>query len=329
MAERQRTPDEIRREIEQTRADMDDKVQALGERVSPGMIIDQVWDRVKSGEAAASFGEVVKEHPLPSLLMGLGLGWLVYERSSMSDGAKLRRKYGDIGPGTYAPAEGRVGPYTGEQLGFTDPDAGFGEKARELLSGERMQEARGRASELTHRALEGVGDVSHRAQDTASELTHRAREKASELTHRARDTASELSQRGRDAMSRTYHEQPLALGAVTLGLGLASGLMMPSTRFEDEAIGRRADSLKQEVRRTGGETLESAKRVAKEAGNSARDLIEREGIVDEIKEKARRIAEEAEHAAREAADREGLNAEGLKNRARSAAESVRDPSSRS
>ena len=125
-------------------------------------------------------------------------------------------------------------------------------------------------------------------------------------------------------MGRTFDEQPLALGAVTFGLGLASGLMVPATRFEDETIGHRADHLKDEVRRTGSETVESAKRVAQEAKHTALDVIEREGVIDDLKEKARHIAAETRDAASRAADREGLNAEGLKSRTRSAAERMRD-----
>jgi hypothetical protein len=93
--------------------------------------------------------------------------------------------------------------------------------------------------------------------------------------------------------------------------------MVPSTRFEDERVGRKADHVKAEVRRTGSETLESAKRVAEEAKDTARDLIEREGVIDDLKEKARHIADETRTAASRAAEREGLTAERIMNRARS------------
>jgi len=329
MVEHQRTPDEIRLEIERTRADMDETVQAIGERVSPGQIVDQLWGRLRGGEAARSLADVVKEHPMPALLMGLGLGWLVYERGSASDGDKLRRKYGDIGPGTYAAAEGRVGPYTGEQALATDTGDGLGDRARGALSS--VRETASNVGEKVSGAVAAVGErantVRERVQSTgerAGERAHHLRERTGERMQHARERVGELSHRARDGVASAYDEQPLALGAVAFGLGLASGLMVPSTRLEDETLGRRSDLLKEEVKRTGSETLESAKRVAGEAKGAARDLIEREGFIDDLKDKARHVVDETRNVARDAAEREGLSAEGLKDRTRSSAQRIRE-----
>jgi hypothetical protein len=333
MAERQRTPEEIRRDIERTRADMDETVQAIGDRMSPGQIIDQVWDKVRSGDAAASFGQVVKEHPMPALLMGLGLGWLVYERNSMTEGERLRRKHGEVGPGTYAPAEGRVGPYTGEELGLGETSDGFGDRARSALAsvkdaasnvGEKLSGAAASVGERVGSVRESTSERTSQLRESTSERMHHMRERADELKARtgervqhARQRAGELSHRAKDGVSRAYDEQPLALGAVAFGLGLASGLVVPSTRWEDETVGRKAEHLRGELKRTGSETLESAKRVAEEAKNTARDVIEREGVLDDLKEKAKHIAEETRTAAARAADREGLSTESIMQRARS------------
>jgi hypothetical protein len=301
--------------------------------MSPGQIIDQVWDKVRSGDAAASFGQVVKEHPMPALLMGLGLGWLVYERNSMTEGEKLRRKHGELGPGTYAPAEGRVGPYTGEQLGLGETGDGFSDKARSALSGvkdaassvgEKLSGAVASVGERVSSVRESTGERTSQLRESTSERMHHVRERAGELRARtgervqhARERAGELSHRAKDGVSRAYDEQPLALGAVAFGLGLASGLVVPATRWEDETVGRKSEHLRGELKRTGSETLESAKRVAEEAKNTARDVIEREGVIDDLKEKARHIAEETRTAASRAADREGLNTESIVQRARS------------
>lgn len=344
MADRQRSSEEIRAEIERTRADMDQTVEQIGYRLSPGQIVDQMWDRVRAGDAAHSVMDVVRDHPVPSMLMGLGLSWLMYEKTSTSDGERLRRKYGDIGPGTYAPAEGRVGPYRGEDFDFqTDDGSGVADRARSAVSsvrdgastaahavGDAASSARESVSDAASSVRESVSGARERMggkvddlRTRAGEARGRAGERLGQARARASERASDLSHRARDTASRTYDEQPLALGALAFGLGLASGLAVPSTAFEDRAVGERADRLKEEARRTGSEAVEGVRRVATEAQHAARDAISREGVVEELKDKARMVAQEAKQAARDAIERDGV-ADTLKNRVKSIARETRD-----
>src|SRR5689334_10264661 len=90
----ERSADEIRREIERTRSEMDRTVGALGDKLSPGRIMDDLYLKFRS-EGGAALGDAIKSHPLPFTIMGLGLGWLAYEQS---------RRNGHVGPGTYGRA---------------------------------------------------------------------------------------------------------------------------------------------------------------------------------------------------------------------------------
>lgn len=334
MADHHRSSEEIRADIERTRADMDETVERIGYKLSPGQIVDQVWDRVRAGDAAHSIMDVVKEHPVPSMLMGLGLSWLMYERTSTTEGDKLRRKYGDIGPGTYDRADGRVGPYRGDEFEFDTDDGqpGMADRARSALSsakdtassavehvGDAAQSVRERVSGVRERAGERLDDLRTRA----GEVRERTGERASALRMQASERASDLSRRARDTAANAYEEQPLALGAVAFGLGLASGLAVPSSRFEDRLVGERSDRVKDEARRTGSEALQGAKRVASEAQHAAREAMTRQGVVDELKSKARMVAQEAKQAAMDAIERDGV-ADTLKNRVRSIAHTTRD-----
>lgn len=104
----QRTSEEIRRDIEHTRASMDRTVERIGGRLSPGELFEEALSMVK-GEGRGA-GDVVREHPVPLALMGLGLAWLAIERAT-------DRGHPHVGPGTYERAEGRVGPYRGDAIG--------------------------------------------------------------------------------------------------------------------------------------------------------------------------------------------------------------------
>ncbi|HSJ16314.1 MAG TPA: DUF3618 domain-containing protein [Longimicrobiales bacterium] len=346
MAERQRSADEIRQDIERTRADMDETVNAIGQRLSPGQIVDELWGRVRHSDAPGAIGDVVREHPLPLALVGIGLTWLAYDRATESDGDRLRRKHGEVGPGTYERAEGRVGPYRGDELGYGDGDDGsavadrvrdaahgVGDRVRSATddiregassAGSKVSRVASGAKEKLSGAASSVGDRTSDARAWASERLHAAGEAAGQARHRA----GELAGRARHGVEQKIDDQPLAMGAVAFGLGLASGLAVPSTRWEDERMGRTADRIKEEARRTSRDAAEGAKRVAAETKDAVVDVVEREGLKDELKERVRYVADEAVDAAkqtvRESVDRERLSGEGIRDRAREAAERVRE-----
>src|SRR4030095_16631120 len=97
----ERSSEEIRREIERTRSQMDEAVEAIGEKLSPGRFVDELWLRAQT-EGAAAFTNTMRDHPIPFALVGLGLGWLVMEQARGRNGGA-----GDgVGPGTYERAEG-------------------------------------------------------------------------------------------------------------------------------------------------------------------------------------------------------------------------------
>lgn len=334
MAERQRSADDIRQDIERTRADMDETVEAIGQRLTPGQIVDDLWGRVRHTDAPSAIGDAVREHPLPLALVGAGLAWLAYDRMSETEGERLRRKHGDIGTGTYERAEGRVGPYRGDELGSEDGEKrGLGERVhdaregvRDSLSsaGSKVSDAAAGTRERLADAASSVGDRAGDARMWASERMHRAGDAAT----RARGRAGEVAGRARHGFDRAVEDQPLALGAVAFGLGLASGVAVPPTRWEDERMGRTADRVKEEARRTGHEAADSARRVASETRDAVRDVVDREGIKEEVTDRFRDVAQQArdaaKQAARETADREGLSGEGLRERAREAADRVRE-----
>ena len=59
----------------------------------------------------------------------------------------------------------------------------------------------------------------------------------------------------------------LALGSVAVGF--VAGMLIPSTKVEDEKIGPMADQMKERAKETGQEALDRGKQVAQEAAQSA------------------------------------------------------------
>ena len=303
-----RSPDEIRRDIERTRAGMHETVEALEQRLSPGELFEEVWGRMRSGGGSA--GDVVKDHPVPLALMGLGLGWLAVEKATSSRGDQLRRQYGDVETDSIGRAEGRVGPYRGDEITgttFVDDRGGSGvtDKLGSAVSGLK----------------EKAGSVLAGAKDSVAHAGDGVGERASHL----KDEAGEKARRARSGLERFSQEQPMVMGAIAFGLGLAAGLAAPSTHLEEELLGEKAARVKQsaksglhEVKDDARELVEEVKDVAGEALRVGRDSA-REHANESLAMRAAHAIDSAKEAAGEAARREGLDPAGLKERVRETA----------
>lgn len=333
----ERSSERIERDIERTRADMSETIDALERRLSPGELFDEFWGRVKSGDAGANVGETIRDHPVPLALMGLGLGWLAIEKATESRTAQLRSRHGH-GEGTYARAEGRVGPYRGDEV--IDPDNRYGDSHDGSSMSEKAGALKDRVTDATGDLKDRLGSATGAARDKASNLGEHFRSPGEgagigDRAHHLRDTADGQMRHAREAMSRRgtqlergfrslLEDYPLALGAVTFGIGLAAGVSAPTTEMEDELMGDAADTLKDEVRNTARETGQRAREVAKETAKAARAEVESQGMGDDLRSKAERVVHAAASTAQEEARSQGLTAEAMKDRARETGQKTAD-----
>lgn len=108
----------------------------------------------------------------------------------------------------------------------------------------------------------------------------------------------------RDAVKTACEDYPLAAGAACLGLGLVAGLLVPPTKYEDEAMGEHADRLKESAQQKAEEAVERGQEIAAHTANAAMEEAERQGVTpDQMVETARQsVANVAEAAADEATE---------------------------
>ena len=66
-------------------------------------------------------------------------------------------------------------------------------------------------------------------------------------------------------------ENPLGLAVGGLAVGLIAGLLLPSTRVENEKLGPMADQVKEQAKETGQEAMERGKHVAQQAAETAKE----------------------------------------------------------
>ena len=289
----------IRADIDRTRASMDETFDALDSKLTPGQLLLEGWGLLKggSGAGASRLMRVAREHPLPSLVIGAGVSWLLLERARGTGGSHLRsydrRASFSRGGGNYDYSTGRAyGRAYGR--GAYDDESGQDE-GRLSAAADTVKDAAGSAKDAVTGAAHKVGDLAGQAGDKIGDLAGQAGDKVGDLAGSVRDSASRLGERTREQAQRArtgfwqmLDERPLSVGAATLALGVIAGLSIPSTDKEDELMGETRDRLLEKAREVGEETLDKGKQVAQTAVDTLKQEAERQDLTATVRTPPRR-----------------------------------------
>jgi ElaB/YqjD/DUF883 family membrane-anchored ribosome-binding protein len=139
-----------------------------------------------------------------------------------------------------------------------------------------------RVGDLASAGRERMGDMASRSGrsmargwESASSGLHSAADSARHGMSRVGSTVSSSIRQGSDSLQRTVQEQPLAVGAACLGLGLLAGLLAPATRRENELMGEASDRLKDQAREAGEQAMERGKEVVGAATSAVKEEANR------------------------------------------------------
>jgi hypothetical protein len=198
-----------------------------------------------------------------------------------------------------------------------DPDAIRQDIAQTRAEMTDTVEAIGYKADVPSRAKEKVAEKVDAARAKVSQATTRAKQAVTGTTADAGDTGGGVAARVRDAapsgeqVKRTARraaglaqENPLGLAIGAAAVGFLAGLVVPSTRVEDQRLGPVADQVKDTVKETGQEALERGKQVAQEAVSSAAETAKQRGqqqgqdLADSTKQRAQEAREEAREQVR-------------------------------
>ncbi len=220
------TPEQIREDIRRTRANMDETVDAIGERLRPRHLLDDVIDLFRSPlsgdgggasspnmrdaagvakDLGANAFQKLKAHPMPAALIAAGVAWLLFDESGSGGGGysgrrprsreDVRGRWRDEELREYSGSyvDARTGRPYDEAYGSEYTQGGREQYDESAESGPgMMSNAASAAKSVGHgitSAASAVGSAASSAADAASSAASSVAGAASSARHRAGDVA--------------------------------------------------------------------------------------------------------------------------------------------
>lgn len=282
---------EIQSEIAHTRAEMSETIEAIQEKLRPSNLVSDATERVKTAttekvknmadtasetaqdvmretrERAYDVVESAKQNPIPALMIGAGIAWLLIDRTRNKGNDNQRRDWSqysaarDLGyettnyRGASAPRYSDV-DYNRDE--FAAGGTGYGSTGATGSTGSTgstgYQSASTYRGSSDYRGSSGSGGT----MDSVRDLGERTR-----MT--ARRTQSQLQ--------RTMRDNPLLVGAAAVLIGAAVGASLPETERENELMGSARDSMVDRAQEAARDAASTVREVAGEAVEKVTDKV--------------------------------------------------------
>lgn len=286
------TVEATRVQIEQTRGEMSETIDAIRDKLSPRTLAEEAKEAVAEAasgmvsnaastvrhaadgaagaakDAGVTVMEMIRQNPLPAALIGIGVAWLWAGQRSQRMAEERHQRWST----QYA------SPYD---------EANWGNEDRPI-AGERRPAARGAlgsARETIGNVQDGVSRAAGQAQERVGEMAGRVQESVSDAAEHLSDRVGAM-RRQASSYSREWaancqtmiEERPLAVGAMALGLGAAVGMLVPGTYRENRIMGEARDQLVGKVQDKAEDLASRAQIVAEGAIDTAKQVARDEGL---------------------------------------------------
>lgn len=285
--------DRLEADVEQSRHRLNDTLSELGSKLSPGQMLDEGIGLLQgqAGRFAGQLGRQVRDNPLPVVLIGAGIAWLVVS-SRQNAASRLerdsedvyhQRRYRTIEEARWATPrmpsetdeayEERVHQAYTNALGLKQlaGEAAHDFKERVKRTVEGIQYAATRAGGRISRTFKGTGrriggaysGSRQRLGAFATSSKERLGTLASDAKHFTEEQAQHLresAEQARYRAERFYDETPLAAGAIALAVGALVGSLTPLSSPERRTLRGVADTAV----RTGADLAERGSRAVEQ-----------------------------------------------------------------
>lgn len=273
-------PAAIESEIEQTRAEMTETIEAIQERFDPETLTDQAKDTAHVvvdhaiQEAKAAVRELTSQ--AKDQIRGATIGKVEQMASTTSEATK------GFGTAALTTIRQNPGPAALTALGIgwlvaNGPSSGNGKpQASESATGAPAGAA---LSQVQAQAM--AGDVKGQVQDTAGNVATQVQETANSVGGQVQQKASQFSNQLLQApswLSQKVAENPLPLGAAAIVVGSLAALALPGSQRENQLLGQARDSVVDQAQTSAGQVVDKVQHVAGEAQEAVEKEAKYQGL---------------------------------------------------
>lgn len=133
---------------------------------------------------------------------------------------------------------------------------------------------------MMSQAEQSAGQMAGQAQQMADQVVGQAQQMTGQVAGQAQQAADQMQQKAQSAVQGIAAD-PIAVGALGLAMGAVAALLLPETEQERHLMGDARDRLMTQVQEKGSETLESVQKVAREAGKTVMEEAKAQGMGQE------------------------------------------------
>lgn len=255
------------REVEASRARLDETVDALKEKLTPGQVFDEMsrsFAGSSGGELFSNLGSQIRTNPLPLALIGAGVALLAMKSPATS----------------WSGDPTRIADETG-QSGLAD---GLAHAAS--IGKDKVQDAAERVGDVTSALAGKVGHALGQAGEGARSGAGAAADTLSQYGHKASSGFQDLLQR-----------EPLIVAAFGLAVGAAIGAALPPSALEDKVLGSVRDGVVERGQDIAAEGMAAVKAAADDVAVGVTNILKSdEGDDRSLGEKVGQAAQAAVEA---------------------------------
>jgi gas vesicle protein len=272
-----KSPEQIEADLAKTRAGIGEILDAIERRLAPRHLLGKGIDMVKDTMSRddGGLGDMLRSHPVPLALIGMGVGWLLTSSTARGRLAEYGGAVKERVAGATHTASGRAGELAGQLRhkmadwrGAAESSAAARyptESAGYAYARQKSGEALDKASDAVAEAGGKLGDTIERGKQAGAAAWEQAR------SH-AKDTGPHFS-RVDDRFSDLMQEHPLAVGALSFLAGAVIALLLPKSGVEERAAGDSGDALREHAADLGRTAAERARDVAERTADAAADVV--------------------------------------------------------
>jgi len=252
-----------RREARYTSQDQSNQSHSVGDRVgnvagSVGSAAGNAAHSVQhtARDAGVDVVDMVRQNPLPAALASIGLGWMLMNRSKSDH---YQRSY-------YQPQRHT----TLHQQSYYSPGFQEYQQREAQYHSEGGQSVGDRVGSVAGSVGDAAGNAAESMQQTAGQIAGQV----SQFGSMAQGEVQDL----RFAADRMLDENPIPMGFLALGLGLAVGMMIPETEKENQVFGDARETVMDRAQTAAQEVVEKVQNVVGDVAESTQQSAQQQGL---------------------------------------------------